>query len=258
MVNPFKVKKFGAFLLAGFLPTIMFFLALTMYGLLYAYAFFIAGVVLATVVGVKLLSHPLIGVLEGSGLLVLSIDSTGLIKSYLAGVKPPYIGMRTPTKNFSSVFDRNTVSYLVNPEPMQVEKDGSEDIILKLPKTNYAKSAFSFGGTIPVLIYNSVLEEFYTKEMLASLETDTFVQHLVLHLNRKVDELTNSIRDFTRYIVEQTKPKASIFESKIFWIVLVIVIIIIFMISAPQIMQTLSTVQLPSLPTQPVNPGVTP
>lgn len=256
MVNPFKVKKYAAFILAGFLPAILMFVALLQWGITYGYLLFFAGVVLAVVLGTKLLDNPFMGMLEGSGLVIFTFDSTGVIKPFLARVNPPYLKSNVHGRNFSTVFDRNTVSYLATPQEAEVTQE-KETIKIELPKDQYNNALFSFSGTFPVLVYNSILGEFYTKEMLSKLETETFVQHLVLYLNRKVDELSNSVRDFARYVVEQTKPKMNIFQSKVFWIVIIVAIALLLLLFAPQIMKTLGQVNIPSLPSEPITPVVT-
>lgn len=253
MVNALKVKKWGAFMLACFLPTISFFMALITWGFLYAMLFFLVTAVLAAFLGTRLIKNPLLEVAEGSGLGILTIDSTGLIKLFLAKVQPPYITSNIYGKRFSAAFDRNTVNYLQPAGKVPVKTEGDK-ITIELPKEDYNNKVFSFSGAFPVLVYNSVLGEFYSKEMLSNLETQTFVQHLVLYLNRKVDELSNSVRDFTRYIVDQTKPKTSFFQSKWFWIVIIVVMALLMLAFAPMIMKTLGEANLPMLPSQPVNP----
>lgn len=270
MVNVFKIRKYGSYLLAAFVPTIMFFFALMSFGFLYAMLFFAVGVVIAIIFGPRLIRHPMITLIEGSGLLVFKLDSTGVMRPFIAKVAEPYIEMTTRRGKKWSVFDRNAVHYLTNPSVGYVdEKNDSQEIVSKktkqvigyenkkkivltLPKSDYVKSVFSW-GSYPVLIYNEIMGEFYTKEMLAGMETETFVQHLVLYLNRKVDELTNHIRDFARYIVEQSKPKTSFLQSKIFWIVIIALILILVLLFAPQIISTVSK-GIPSLPNTPITP----
>jgi hypothetical protein len=256
MVNMFKLKKYGSFLTASFLPAIMLLIGMMQFGLFYGFVFFAVGGILGVVLGSFILKHPLLELLEGSGLLILTFDSTGLIKPHIAKVDAPYITSNIKGKPFSTVFDRNAVNYLALPQKAKVETN-DENITISLPKEDYHKSHFSFSGTFPCMVYNTVLGEFYTKETLSKFETETFVQHLVLYLNRKVDELSNNIRDFTRYIVEQTKPKTNFLQSKLFWVVVIIVILLLAVAMAPQIMKTLSSVQIPSLPSVPVTPNPT-
>lgn len=253
MVNVFKVKRWGSFLLAAFLPTIMFFVALLTFGFFYAMVFFLAGAIISVVLGGLLIRHPLLSMAEGAGLGIFTFDSTGLIRPFIAKVQAPYINSRLGNKNFSSVFDRNTVNYLAPIKEARMEETDTE-IVLRLPKAEYSEKLFNFAGAFPVLLWNSVLGEFYTKDMLAKLETETFVQHLVLYLNRKTDELSNSVRDFARYIVEQTRPKTNFFQSKLFWIVVIIVLVLVLLAFAPQIMKTFGTIELPAAPVVPVSP----
>jgi len=272
MVNVFKVKKYGAFLFAAFIPTVLFFVALISWGFLYSLLFFFSGAILSMVLAPRLIRHPMLEMLEGKGLLVLKLDSTGVIRPFIAKVAEPFLELNYGhgRKKFS-VFDRNTVNYLTAPTTAYVDEENvqkeivdrktheitgyetEKKIILSLPKSDYVKSLFSWGA-FPVLIWNEILGEFYTKEMLATAETETFVQHLVLYLNRKVDELSNNIRDFARYIVEQSRPKASFLQSKLFWIIIIAVILIMVLLFAPQIISTISRATVPSLPNTPITP----
>jgi hypothetical protein len=254
MPNTFKVRKYAALLLASLLPVIFFYTSLiTTHNLTYAYAFLGGGVLISCVVGVKLLDYPLRGLAEGSGLGIFTFDSTGLVRTYLAKISPPYLRAKIGGSYVNTAFDRNTVNYLIPPQAAEIEQNENE-IIIRLPKKDYTKTMFSFTGTYPLLFWNTTLGEFYTKDMLSKLELQTFVQHLTLYLNRKVDELSNNIRDFARHIVEQTRPKTDIFHSKLMWVIVIVVIVIVAILFLPQLVKSIGSVQLPSLPSAPITP----
>jgi len=159
-MNTFKMRKWGAFAFAAFIPTTMFFLALITWGLFYAYLFFAAGAVLSVVIGGKLINHPMMQMIEGSGLMILTIDSTGLIKPYLAKVNPPFLHANILGRIKTTVFDRNTINYLAQPQTAEVKQDDDgKNITINLPKEGYSNKLFSFSGAFPVLIYNTILGE---------------------------------------------------------------------------------------------------
>lgn len=270
MPNMFKVKKYMAFLMAGLIPSILLTWALISFDLLFALLFLIVGSVLMTIIGTLLMRNPLSQLIEGEGIAIFDLASPGVIQTYLAKVKAPYVEGKIAGKMFNSVFDRNAVHYLQPPkradisqEEKQIEikdKNGKvtgyetkSKIVIEMFKDETNANLFSYRG-YTVFFFNSILGEFYTKEMLGNMETDTFVQHLVLHLNRKVDELSNSMRDFARYIVEQTRPHKNLFENKFVWIVIIIIIGALVLLFAPSVLQQMSSLKLPAMPTNPITP----
>lgn len=73
----------------------------------------------------------------------------------------------------------------------------------------------------PLLIYNSQIKSLITKEWLSEKEKDTLSEHSVLYQNIKLKDLTSVTRDFSRYIVELTKPVQGILKGKWGWIILI-------------------------------------
>ena len=60
------------------------------------------------------------------------------------------------------------------------------------------------------------------------MEKDTFAEHGVLYLNRKMEELTSVVRDFGRHVVETLKPKQSLFKNK--WVIVIIIIFAVILL----------------------------
>jgi len=259
ILNVFKIKKLAALLFCAFLPTILFLFGMQSYGFIYALGFFAAGAALAVLLANKLLANPFTDMLEGKGLLVLTLDSTGIIPSFIARIVPPKIEAKFMGKEIHDFFDRNIIHYFKPPIPAQViettetvetvKEDGSiekteEDVvIIKLPKKNEADSIMSL-NQYPTLIYNKNLQTFLTKEQLATLESEVFIDHTVLYLLKKVEELTNSVRDFTRYIVDQSKPgllNKLLSSSWVMWLIIAVVIIVVGILLFPMISETWAT-----------------
>lgn len=254
MVRVFTIKKWGAFIVAGFLPSVLFLIALVSFGMFYGLLFFLTGLFLAVLVGSLVIKHPFLAVLEGKGLLACTIDSTGVIHFFSVSVKAPLIKGFFQDSKVDSVFNRDTIFDAKYPVDASASLDDEDNIVLRLPKKSFSKSMFAI-DSMPVLLYNSVLGQFYTKQMLSNLETTTFVQHLTLYLSRKVDELSSSVRDFARYVVEQTRPKTSLLENKLFWVVMIVIVIIMVLLFAPAILDTFTSTAPPSIPSLPVVPS---
>jgi len=234
-ITIFQVKKYAAFTIAAILPFIAFIFALLQWGLMWGLIFFAVVIILSIFIGCKLIAHPLLALLEKKGLLVLTLDSTGTIDPYIAKVENPYLIVKTRKGLKSSIFDRKILHYLATPKEAKITKE-DDQIKIALPKEQ-TKTTFQFQH-FPTLIYNKQLETFLTKDQLAKLETDTFVQHLVLYLNKKIEELTTSVRDFARYVVEETRPKKGLLGGRWLWFVIIaIVIIVIVALIAPMFLQ---------------------
>lgn len=233
--------------ICAFFPTIAFFVMLLFkYDLIYSLAVFaVTAVLLIIIASSFLLRHPMLRMLEGSGLLVWDLSSPGIIRSFLAKVRLPYLDMNIGgKKKKSSIFDRESVSYLTPPEPATVtptrefdnETGRDEDFfVFRIPKRRMNEAAFGLDGR-PVILYNSALGSFLTKDMLGDTEKKAFVEHGALYLNRRVDELTASIRDFARYIVDQTKPRNFFADNKLLLIIIVIVVAVLLIMFLPSLL----------------------
>lgn len=269
MINVFKLKKWATLLFAGFIPTIFFMVGIQFYGKFWiGLACFAAGLLISLIFGVFLLKNPFTLLLEGKGVLCLDVSSSGIIKPFIANINQPYVRAKLQGEDIEDVFDRQTVSQLADPEKkgqfifITKDKDGQplkdKGIFFMLPESEYNKARFALFH-YPVLIYNSQLKTFMTKDILSEIEKNVFSEHLVLYLNRKIEELTSHIRDFGRYIVELTKPKeGGFFRNKWVWIVILVGLGILAAIFAPYIISAIkggiSTVQSTAVGSAAVTP----
>jgi len=251
-LNLFKIKKWGSLFLVGFLPTLMFFMFILFgYGLIFAIVAWLITTTLSIFLFNKIVRHPILQMLEGEGLLVLTLDSTGIIKPFIAKVREPFLSI---DENKTTIFDRDTIFYMKNPAKAilsKLSKDEAKEklknsfndkydyYILRYNKEDATKITFGFEH-FPVLIYNKNLDVFLTKDALANLETESIIKHLVLYLKKKTEELTSIMRDFARYVVEMTKPKKpfGFLSSWWFWLVLIIVFILLALAFMPNITET--------------------
>lgn len=239
-MNVLKVKKWGAFAFCGLVP-----MALSL-GFLFTTSDVIVsliagmfGMVVMIIVSTKIYGHPLMAVIEGDGILAVTMDSTGVLTPFLLRVATPYLTGNIGDEQLRTTFDRQTVNYLMNPKQGTIGFGPDKKLIITLDEAEYKNNIMNLGG-IPTLIYNKHMGAFMSKEMLSKAETETFVQHLVLHLNRRTDELSSNIRDFARYIIEQTRPQSPFWKKPWFIAVLIIIMVVgvaIFM--GPKILEQL-------------------
>ena len=258
VINLYKVKKWSAGFLMAFMPTLTFLIMVIVGDFIQALIAFFVMIPFSMFIAFKLMGHPLLEFLEGKGMLVFTLDSTGTIEAFIVKVLNPYIVGQHRGKRVETIFDRESVVYMSFPQkvtarirsvlpggksphdasfeippgtthqgdPNANQDPNYEELIMKVPKEN--KNSILHGFThFPVLIYNKNLETFLSKDMLTKLEKETFVDHMVLYLNRKIEDLTSQLRDFARYIVDQTRPKKSIFSNPIFKLMLILIVIII-------------------------------
>lgn len=240
MVNAYGIRKYAALLLMGMFPTIGFVTGSMFYGFIGGLGFFAAILLTMLLVSVLLLKSPFTQMLEGKGILCQDLTSTGLLKPFIVSVIPPKIYGKVHGKEIEDVFDREAVIMLNDPVkaklPVLTLPNG--DIIIRLTKEDYHNSRFQL-NQYPTIFFNSYLGSVLTKRMISDLEKDTFIEHSVIYLNQKMQELTSVTRDFARYIVETLKPKESIFSSKWTWVIIGIVIIIFLAMFAPSIIDAL-------------------
>jgi len=249
-INANVLKKYGAIILAAFIPVICYNVGNFYYGLIGAAGFFFGGLVMVMVIVPILLKNPFTEMVEGKGIAILNLDSTGIIKPFIAKVASPFIQSKLNGKNIKDSFDRSSVFSMAHPSKLKhkinifrkgqkvlVDKGTPEEKVVELPADcmiiaiDYETLNSSRFGLyhFPCLIYNEQLGSFVTKEFLAGQELDAFAKHGVLYLNRKIEELTSAVRDFGRHVVESLKPTVSIFTNK--WVQLGLVIAILVIIA---------------------------
>ena len=266
MINWFKVKKYVTFLLVAAFPLMAFFYTLMkMHDLIYATAAWLGATVAMMFVASRMLRHPMMQMVEGDGLLAMTIDSTGLVQPFLLKVTPPFMRGKLNSKEVEDVWDRDATFYIKPPKNGSLTVAKGEDgelyeiIVLGRVGEDYNDKLFGFEGHL-MFIFSKTLNCFLTKQALAEMETKSLIKHAVFYLNMKVEELTRLLRDFARYIVEQTKPKKFFGLGNWFWILIVAAVLIILLLMLPAFLDVFtgfsSTIQqtVPVKPVQPVQP----
>lgn len=240
MLNPFVLRKYMAILIISVIGSSLFTVGLLYYGILGGVIFFGVGLVCSLIVGNIILSHPFTKMLEGKGILVINIDSTGILQPFIVGVKAPYMVGKLRGKWIKDVFDRSAVSHLAVPhQNSKTAKLHSGGITIELDEREFNEARFGMFH-YPVILYNEQIGSVITKDFLSEMEKDTFAEHGVLYLNRKMEELTSVVRDFGRHIVDTLKPAGNILQNKWTWVVLAIMIIIFAVLFGKPIMNAVS------------------
>lgn len=233
MLNVFKLRKWGGLLFMGLFTVICFFIGLKFYNFWIALILMGVGLLVGILVANLMIKTPFRDMVEGKGILVANLDSTGILRFSLVGLQSPYIAGKLGIDKIKDVWDRSTVAQIAAPVRNRIkaekivrgEKKGGIKIVLDEREYNEARFAlFHF----PLLIWNNQIKSLITKDFLAEKEKGTFAEHGILFLNRRVEELTSQIRDFARYVVESTKPKKSIWQNK--WILIVIIFFVVLML----------------------------
>ena len=262
MISSYSIKKWGIMFSAALFPMAFFVLAMLLTGDLLISAILGIAVAGALIIlaNFLLLNNPLMKVLEGAGIALFDVDSSGIIQPFFFKKLLPYVEGEINGKPVSDAYNRKQLYYLKPPIKVSDEggakqmPDGS--ILFKIPQKDVLKSKFSFVG-YPVFLWNSVLQSFIDKDLLSKMETQLFAEHQILLLNRRIEDTNNILRNFARYIMEQIKPKKTIFSAWWFWVIVaVVVIIVLIALLQPVVEQILGGGV--SLPTIPDAPAVTP
>lgn len=240
MINPYVLRKWGALLFVGLFTTIGFYVGVVFYGFLIGLGTMFASLITSLIVGNLMLKHPFRLMLEGKGILFINLDSTGVLRPSIIGLESPYVKGKIGKKQVTDVWDRSSVFQISVPkkEKSKASITDKNGIKFELNEEEINKSRFAF-NQYPVLIWNDQIKSFLTKDFFADTEKTTFSEHGILYLNRRIEELSSKVRDFARYVVETTKPKTSIWESKWTWIIIIIFIIILLAMFAPAIIKAI-------------------
>lgn len=238
MINPFILKKYIALVLPALFTTTAFYVGITFYrSLWYGIAFMLGGMLISILIANLMLNNPFRAMVEGKGLMLLDINSTGIIQPYIMRLALPFIKGEKDGKEIKDTFDREKLVNLAPPIELrktkaQLDKEGGVTIDrneLKLEKEKLNQSRFAFFH-FPVILYNGVIGSVVDKNFLSENEQEAFTDHLAYHLLNSLEETSITLRNLTRYVAEQLRPVQSIFKNK--WLMIVIVIIIIAFIAA--------------------------
>jgi hypothetical protein len=233
----FLIRKYAAFFIIGFLSVLGFYLGLKFFGFNIGLLGFGIGAILSLLLANALTYSPFTTMLEGNGILMLDLNSTGIIRPFIMAVRPPFVYGRIDGKLHEDIFDREMVFNFAVPQSAGIVqqgegKDGQIRTAMVLNEEEYNRGRYGF-LQYPCILYNSQLNTVITKDWLSNEEKTSFAEHQVLYLNKKVEHLTDAMLNFGRYIVDQLKPKTSFLGSWLVWVIIAIVVVVLIVMFAP-------------------------
>lgn len=139
MVNLYKVKVYAALIISPLLTVLSFVIVAQFYGFLWGLAGMFAGIMISVLISKLMIRNAYSLMLEGHGVLVHNIDSTGIMRPFIVQVQSPYI--KNKKEDVNDVFDRNAVYHYAVPmkarKAMELLEDGG--VRLTLDKTEMIK-----------------------------------------------------------------------------------------------------------------------
>lgn len=219
MINGFKIKEMSAFIVPQFITVVGFMIMLYMYGMFIASMAAVLFIVLSTFIGKLMIKNPFMEMMKGNGILTIPIDSRGWMKPFLCKFHKGMIVGEFDGKPVKAPFDRKIVFNIEEPRDMKMLKDKEGNIFMRITPDEFSENRFSMMN-FPVLLYNSQMGGFITKDWLSERETDTFSRHHIIHANKIAERLTEQITNFGRYIADNAMSKMkSVMQSPIVKIV---------------------------------------
>lgn len=244
MLNVFKMRKYAALVLPQLVSVVLFFVGLIYYDLVGGIIFFMIALVLGILIGVMLLRNPFTDMVEGAGILVIDMNSTGVLQPFIVRLDNPYIEGLFRGQRIKDIFNRDATQVITPPviAEKRAKIDDKGGLTIELTKDDYNRNRFALFH-YPVLVWNSNVKSFLTKDWFSEKEKSAFAEHTVLYLNQVMKELTTVVRDFGRHIVDNLRPQEnSILGNKWVWIIIIIFIGVLAVMFAPAIMSALSGV----------------
>lgn len=193
--------------------------------------FFIAGYLLGMplsfIFANLLLRHPIIDALLGNGNLCFAVTETGQWLPFIVRPNGGYIQGVVRGLKIEGIMDRSLMQFMGKPGKGTIESNINEGkIILKLDVEEYNRSRH-YSDEIGFFIYSMKLKQFLTKEMVSTLENETFSKHMITYTAYKVRELTSILRDFSRSYVDLYKENKPIWEQAWFKFLVIGAIVLI-------------------------------
>jgi len=245
MLNVFKIRRIASFVLASFIPATTFGVLLFMYGIWAGVIGLIFTSLIMVFIGGAMIKSPFRDVLEGKGILGITMDSTGILDLFVLSVWDDRLKAKLHGLEVEDVFNREAVFQTRTPKQgayhVIEEGDNKGSILIGMDQPMFNKAKFSMLG-IPTVIWNKQAKSILTKEFFSEKEKDSFAEHSIIYLNKNLKELNNSMRDFSRYVVETTLQKGGgLLGSKWTWIIIAVAVIIMIVLFGPAILDSLSS-----------------
>lgn len=249
MINVYKVRKWAAMLVVGFASVIGYAVGQIIYqSFWWSLGLFAAGLLVSMFMAVLLLKNPFTQLMEGKGLLTITLDSTGIIQPFISSLSLPNVVGNLKGETKKDIWDRNLTYMMGRPihtmEPATLTPDGRialpEEIFEKnkLDQQAYSRGRFQLWH-YPCLIWNEPLNTFLTKDALSETEKLMFAEHAAYAQNKKLEELDMRLREFTRHIIDLLRPILGVMKSPWFWLIMIMIIGVLGIIFVPDLIATM-------------------
>ena len=246
MKLPYTIKELMAFAFAAIIPSvtmgITFGVIKNVTIMLIAWPF---SLLVSYLIMILFLRNPFTEMLKKKGMLVLDITSTGFLNFFLVKVAPPKIFGKYNGRIVEDMWDRNAsiVMNLPSKSSSISYQDQNGNWNFRINNEDFQKSKMQL-NQYPVLLYNSQINTFVTKEFFNDIENSSFANHPIIRLNDLAFDLSTRLRDFSRGVVDNLKAGTNIFQSKagiVVVVIFVVIIIIALIMGGPSLIEGLKS-----------------
>lgn len=173
--------------------------------------------------------------IEKEGILLLNLNSTGIIPTGIARIKQNKFGQKLFSfkqgdEEVSRLYDREAGWTLKEPlegtyEILRNKETGKKMVRIELEEDSYAKSVY-FTDYMSCLIFNEQSGNFITKQELGDQERDKLITYLTLNEQRELRELNATLNNFIRNYADKLNQVAGgMVNSTGFKVVIVIIVL---------------------------------
>lgn len=226
-------------MIAGLIPLMTYAICLMFMSPLLSLAVTLPTLFICAFVTNAMIRTPFTPMLEGEGLLGMTLDSSGIINFFLFKINMPQIKGNLNGKEITDVFDQEAIHRLANPiiakEKVEV-KDGKIKLEFDTGEYNTARFGFS---QYPVLIFNKAIGSIITKDFLSNKEK-SFNEHQILYLNEEMKKMNNLLFHFSRSVIDQLKGSLSFLQGSWWiWVIVAFGVAILLWNFAPQLIASI-------------------
>lgn len=204
MINPYIIRKYLAYLLLGTMPMCAIVFGISQYGLYKGIIIASGTMLVCAFLTNVLIDNPFRRMLEGKGLLVIGLDSTGVLDFHVLGVSNGRLTGNIIGKKIYEPYDQNLIHTLYQPKVhldgyVMHEKEEEELMIVDMRKFRQFKFGFN---QYPVLLFNKVTRKLMTKEFIGGNER-MMASHLVYVASERAKDLNATMLNFSRTVVDK-------------------------------------------------------
>lgn len=247
MANFYTIKRYMAITVSGALPIIAYQLALLKTDLLIALVAGLGTLVLCIPICSFVLRNPYTDWLEGKGILLNNLDSTGLVLPVNIKVRNDSIFGRIAGQDIEDIFNRETVHQMKDPITAKVK--GAEVIVNNKKYFLWALDEEEFNGarhslvSKPFIIWNNQTKSLVTKDWWSSQEKDLFAEHVLLRVDRRLAEVSLVMKNMSRNVINLAlKPQGGLLTKWWFWLIVAVGLGVLMLVVGPIVMKVFQNI----------------